>query len=129
MSYKKDTVLYPTHGIRINSKIIQFLKDEKITLLALESNDFYNIVEACKAYNKQKILGIAIIGQRLVILNATRLKKLHSQALINYVCLHEIEHIRKQSLDERYVDRCAKKLAFELGLLKREDMYHEQEDL
>lgn len=125
----KGAVLYPTHGIRINRKIRELIEKEKMLLVSLEEKDFYNILKLSLAYDGRNLMGISFITQDCIILNATSLKDKHSQAWTDYVCLHEIEHIRKQSVDELYVDSCAKKLAVKLGLLRKEEMYHEQEDL
>jgi hypothetical protein len=118
----KGKVFYPTHGIRINPVIKQFIEREKIILICLEEKDFYNVLRLSNVYDGRKLLGISFIYQDCIILNATSLKNKHSRAWIDYVCLHEIEHIRKRSTHELMVDKCAKKLAAKLGLLKEEDI-------
>ncbi|MFA5135345.1 MAG: hypothetical protein WC505_06205 [Patescibacteria group bacterium] len=113
-------VTYPTHGIRVNAKIKELCRKEKISILCLESEDLVNIMRThsfpwASKTQLATYLGWALTYEGVVLLNATLLRNA-KPCLLNYVVLHEIEHIRYVETDEDITDRNAKALARRLGL-------------
>lgn len=113
-------ILYPTHGLRISIKIKRLCEVERIIIVCLEGDDVANVmlgisyptvpVKTLKPY-----YGWAHLYENMIFLNATALRSV-KPCLLNYVCLHEIEHIRYVDEDEDATDRRTRILAKRLKL-------------
>ncbi len=115
----RGLVVRPTYGVKIRKRIAEFIEQKCLALWCLQDDDFHKSVKVVDDSRPLHFdpcrLAYATFATDVITLNASTMVQM-KQEWVDFICLHEIEHLRRNSLDEIKVNWWALQLGRRLGL-------------